>query len=97
MTILGIAGCTALVVAAMGISNSIRNIVNDQFDTIMKYDYNISFTEAFNKEERKNFIEKNSDILSECVFILSDEIEVVDDNKIKKATVVATDDPNITK
>jgi putative ABC transport system permease protein len=96
MTILGIAGCTSLVVAAMGISNSIRNIVNDQFDTIMKYDYNISFTEAFNKEERKNFIEKNSDILSECVFILSDEIEVVDDNKIKKATVVATDDPNIT-
>ena len=53
MTILGIAGCTSLVVAAMGISNSIRNIVNDQFDTIMKYDYNISFTEAFNKEERR--------------------------------------------
>lgn len=97
MTILGIAGCTSLVVAALGISNSIRNLGNNQFDTIMTYDYNISFTEEQSMEEREKFAEKFSDLLSECVFVSTQEMEVVQKGKIKKATIVATDDPEITR
>lgn len=97
MTVLGIAGCTSLVLAALGINNSIRNIVNDQFDTIMIYDYDISFTEAQSEEERAKFAEEFSGVLSECVFVSIDEVEAVQGNRIKKASVVATDDPDITE
>lgn len=97
MTVLGIAGCTSLVVAALGIGDSIRNVVNDQFDTIMVYDFSISFSEARSQEEREDFIEEFGDILSQCVFVSTDEKEVVYMDGIKKATVVATDDPNISK
>ncbi|HHW49057.1 MAG TPA: hypothetical protein GXX14_10645 [Clostridiaceae bacterium] len=97
MTVLGIAGCTSLVVAALGLGDSIRNIVNDQFDTIMTYDFDISFSEAQSKDEMEKFIRTFSDVLSECVFVSTGEVEVVQNDKIKKASVVATDDPAITK
>lgn len=97
MTVLGIAGCTSLVVAALGISDSIRNIANDQFDTIMTYDYNISFTEAQDDEDKEKFIEEFSNLLSECVFVSTVEIKVVENDQIKKASLVATDDPKITR
>lgn len=97
MTVLGIAGCTSLVVGAFGISDSIRNIVNDQFDTIMTYDYNISFVEAMSEDEREKFIEEYLDELSECIFVSTEEMEVVQGNQIKRVSVVATDDPDITK
>ncbi len=97
MTVLGIAGCAALVVAAMGVRDSIRNIVNDQFNTITIYDYNIAFIEAQSQQEREEFTQKFSDVLSQCVFVYTDEMEVVQGNNIKKVSIVATDDPNITK
>nr|PZN10494.1 MAG: ABC transporter permease [Caldicoprobacter oshimai] len=97
MTVLGIAGCTALVVAAMGVRDSIRNIVNDQFDTITIYDYTISFTEAQSEQEREKFVQEFSNVLSQCVFVCTDEMEVVQGDRVKKVSVVATDDPDITK
>lgn len=96
MTVFGIAGCTALVVAAMGVSDSIKNIVNDQFDYIMTHDYNISFTEAQSEEKRENFKSEFSDVLSECVFVCADEMEAVQNNRTKRINVVASDDPDIT-
>lgn len=37
MTVLGVAGCTALIVAAFGLLNSFDPLTNDQFNTIYKY------------------------------------------------------------
>ncbi|WP_158245886.1 ABC transporter permease [Herbinix hemicellulosilytica] len=97
MTVLGIAGCTSLVVAAMGISDSIKNIVNDQFDYIMTYDYSISFSKSLSKEEQEAFKSEYEDLLSVCIFVSSEELEAADESKTKRVTVVATDDPDITK
>lgn len=97
MTITGIAGCTALIVAAMGIRDSIKNVANDQFGSIMTYDYDILFTEEPGSEERESFINTYADELSEWVFVSTDEVEVVDGDILKKSSVLATDDPNITK
>lgn len=96
MTVTGIAGCTSLVVAAMGISDSIRNIANDQYETIMKYDYNISLSEAADDEDRERFMQAYGELLSDCVFVSTEEMEILSGNRIKKANVVITDDPAIT-
>lgn len=96
MTVIGIAGCTSLIVAALGIRDSIKNVANDQYGTIMTYDYDISFTDVLNKEERETFADSYKEELSECVFVTTDDLEVVYDGHVKKTSVVATDDPNIT-
>lgn len=95
-TVIGVSGCTALIVAALGISNSISNIANDQFDSIMKYDYSISFVDDQNNDDKAKFIEQYNNDLSECVFVSSNDVEVIDGDKKTKATVIATDDSNIT-
>ena len=91
------AGCTALIVAAMGIRDSVKNVANDQFDYIMVYDYEISFSEEQSLEDRDKFIKHHSGLLSECVFVTTDDIELEWKGTNKKASLVATDDPNITK
>jgi len=96
MTVLGVAGCTSLIVTALGIKDSISNIVNDQYDTITTYDYDIYFLEAQSEEDMREFREIYSELLSECVFVSTDNVEVISDKGIKKCHVVATDDPGIT-
>lgn len=97
MTITGIAGCTALIVAAMGIRDSIKNVANDQYGSIMTYDYDILFSEELDNDERENFISTYGDELSEWVFVATDEVEIVNGDILKNTSVIATDDPNITK
>lgn len=38
MTVIGVAGCTALIVSAFGLLNSFDPLLKDQFETIYKYD-----------------------------------------------------------
>ena len=46
MMLLGIAGCTALVLTGFGVNNSIANIANYQYDDIQRYDISVSFEEV---------------------------------------------------
>ena len=49
MTVVGVAGCTALIVAAFGLKDSIGIIVSKQFDDISKYD--VIFVPSESKDE----------------------------------------------
>lgn len=58
MTIIGISGCTALLVAGYGINDSIRGIVSNQYDELQKYDISIKLSDDLNVVEREDVIEK---------------------------------------
>lgn len=45
MTVIGVAGCTALMVAGFGIQDSLTKLVKTQYDDILKYDMRIELTE----------------------------------------------------
>lgn len=51
MTVIGVAGCTALIVAAFGLLNSFDPLTKDQFETIYKYDAVIIPKEGGAEEE----------------------------------------------
>lgn len=51
MTVIGISGCTALIVAGFGLRDSISDIANTQFDQILKYDLIIE-TDDTNKSDK---------------------------------------------
>ncbi len=97
MMILGTGGCTALLLAGLGLKDSISNIADDQFDTIMMYDYTLAFPNSLTGEERELFREDTSDLLSQCVFIATDTYDFTDKKGSQKINVIATDDPDITR
>lgn len=92
MTVMGIAGCTALILAALGIKDSIGNIANYQFDNIMTYDYEVYYLDEQDKDNK----EKYTDLLSENIFVTKETFELLKDNKTKTFNLISTDDESIT-
>ena len=67
MTIIGIAGCTALLVAGFGLNNSISRVVNTQFKEIFAYDLNLRYVAGEtddNKKEVEQMLAGETDVAS---------------------------------
>ena len=52
MMVMGIAGCTALVMAGFGIKDSVSNIAEFQYDEIEVYDMEVTFADGITEETR---------------------------------------------
>ncbi|NLI54849.1 MAG: FtsX-like permease family protein [Clostridiales bacterium] len=96
MMVLGIGGCTALLITGFGIRDSIANIAQDQFDNIMVYDFALVFDEGKDAAAQADFVGRTKDLLSSCVFVCDDTIQAETREGIKNVNVIATDDPDIT-
>lgn len=62
MTVIGVAGCTSLIIAGFGIRNAIGNMIPDQFGEIFKYEGTVSLKDNLNQEEIANEENKIKDI-----------------------------------
>ena len=60
MTIIGILGCTALILTGFGIKDSVTSVIPNQFDNVFCYDLEITMKDSLNKEEKQKFIEEIS-------------------------------------
>lgn len=58
MTVLGIAGCTALLVTGFGIKDSIQMIVSGQYGELLKYDMEISISNKTTDSKIKDMASK---------------------------------------
>lgn len=78
MTIIGIAGCTALILAGFGLQNSITSIVQKQYEDIYLYDFMGYYNDEISAKgltELENTINENSMITS-YMFIQQKAIDV---------------------
>ncbi len=62
MMVLGVSGCTALLVAAMGINTTIKKVAAFQYEEVINYDYLLVFNEDMDEKEQDGFIKYNEDI-----------------------------------
>ena len=65
MTIIGILGCTSLILAGFGLKDSIGSLMPNQYGKIFKYDFQINLKEGLNddqKVEYMNNLNENEDI-----------------------------------
>ena len=62
----------------------------------MTYDFAIVFDESKTVEQQESFRKNTSSILSESVFVCTDNISVDSREGVKSVNVIATGDPNIT-
>ena len=92
-TILGIAGCTALILAGFGLKDSIKDVTNFQFNNIIKYDKILMTNESVNQID----IEKellNDDKVENFTNVNTQNIKVLFNDEEEEVTMITPDDFN---
>ena len=97
MMILGIAGCTALVLTAFGIYDSVANIANYQFDDIQKYDISVTYEDALTEADTAALETAYGDRMETDAAALMTACDLTGSDATKSAYIVASDDPAITE
>ncbi len=92
MTVVGIAGCTALLVAAHGIRDSIAGVVSAQFEEVALYDYLAVFEAQPDETALRRFAEGPGRDLAEWRLLYQGNMDLDDGETIKSVIVVATED-----
>lgn len=97
MMLLGIGGCTALVLTALGLNDTIQNVVTRQYDDIILYDYEITMAYDMNEEEQEIFFRDAGDDIKDAMFLYRGLAEVSGSDAIKSATLTVTDGKKLCK
>lgn len=94
MMILGICGCTALLITGFGIRDSIKNVVAMQYDEIYHVDYEVIFNHGLSQEEQSAFADGNREYIDQCLFIYSGSVDARVGGQIKSVNLVVCDKDN---
>ena len=89
MMLLGIGGCTALLVTGFGIGDSISDIVSYQFEQVTLYDIGVSFREELSAQEQQDFRDTYPE--QEILFAYQGGIDLEFDSTVKNVNFLATD------
>ena len=93
MMVLGIGGCTALLLTGFGIRDSISNIVDYQFDEISLYDSQVTFQDAMSTQDQAAFLRDCTPSVERAVFFHGATVDVsAGDTTTSVNLVVAGDD-----
>ena len=90
MTVIGIAGCTALILAGFGLRDSIVDIVDLQFSNVQVYDDMIVMTSNKDKEELLEKL-KNDERIQKITLANMNNVSIKNKDTEKSATIIATD------
>lgn len=92
MMLVGIGGCTALLVTGFGLRDSVVNVVDFQFENITHYDLSVYFREALTAEEQKKFLEDIQGRCEESMFYHQSSVELEFDHRVKELYMISADD-----
>ena len=95
MMLLGTGGCLALLLAGLGLRDSVVNVAGDQFSTITMYDYVVNFAEHQTEAEQDTFRKEIAGTTEHCIFISNTALDVPSDVGIKSVNIVACSDSAI--
>ena len=91
MMVLGIGGCTALLVTGFGINDSIANLGNDQFGRIMLYDLSATFTENQTAQDQAAFTAALGDAAASVHFVHQGSVDVAYGDQTKQVNLIVSD------
>lgn len=99
MMVLGISGCTALLIAGMGINTTVKRVAEFQFKEVLNYDYLLAFNNNMDEAKQADFIsysdEVNNGKTGDILFVHEASAKVQLDGGSVDVTLVATDDKRI--
>lgn len=91
MMVVGIGGCTALLVTGFGINDSIANLANDQFGRIMRYDLSVAFSEDQDADAQAAFAEALGADVRDLRFIRQSSADVAYGDLTRQVNLIAAD------
>ena len=91
MMLVGIGGCTALLVTGFGLRDSIVNVVDYQFEEVTRYDLEVYFRDTVTEEDRADFL-KELDAEAESMFYHQGSVELEFDNRMKEIYMICAGD-----
>ena len=92
MMVIGISGCTALLVTGFGVQDSIANIANDQYDRIQVVDINVMLSEEVDDSTDELIAEIAGERVTEYAYVMEKTIDLVTDEAVKSLSLVAVDE-----
>ncbi len=75
MMILGISGCTALLLTGFGVRDSVTNVADMQYDEVQIYDIGITFSDE-EKADAKILEERMGDALERTAFLYEESVDL---------------------
>lgn len=96
MMILGIGGCASLVLAGLGLQDSIAGISDHQYDNIEKYDVMVAFEKELTEESHQQFQDKYEDELRNTAVFQQSTVTLKNNGVVKSSSLIVTDDENMT-
>lgn len=93
MTLIGIAGCTALIFMGFGLRNSIATIVSKQYEEIRRYDFEITLKNELTEEQKQElnkYIEENGHN-SKYTYLRQQTNDVMANGKEQNVYIIGTD------
>ena len=91
LMILGISGCTALLLTGFGIRDSIQNVTAYQYGEIILYDAEITFTDSLDKPQQEDFVARHDDFES-ILFLSVCNADITADSGTKSVSLTAVSD-----
>lgn len=98
MTLLGVAGCTALMFTGFGLKDSLTSIVDAQYNSVFNYDVEVQLQENISTEEKAGFQEFLLDhpVIEDSIFIRKENMKIVTPDASKDLnTVVLGEDQDV--
>ena len=100
MMIVGIAGCTALLITAFGLYDSICNVVDIQFDNIMKHDLSVMFDSKYRQYELEDAAKEaleNTGVKFDYAVVKDDKAKNNGSGYVRDLEMFISDDPGTGK
>ena len=94
MMILGISGCTALLIAGFGINDTVKNVVGFQYNEIIKYDYSVHFSKAMDHQKQQEFRSETEASVSDLKFVHEEDVSFTSEEDKTELTLIACGDDN---
>ena len=89
MMLVGIGGCTALLMTGFGIRDSISRIVDVQFRDVTSYDMEVYFSDGQTEAQQQEFREKMSNYSDEILFFHQVSGEIGTDSQTRDIYIIA--------
>ncbi len=96
MMLLGISGCTALVLTGFGVNDSIKNISERQFSQLYNFDYTVSFKQSMGFDDASllkynEFLKSADSHIDDALLIHKSKGSIIKNKKSTETYIIATD------
>ncbi|NLD18769.1 MAG: FtsX-like permease family protein [Clostridiales bacterium] len=97
MMILGIAGCTALVIAGFGINDSVAGLADHQYSKVETYDTTVMFSEAIDDDKYQQINQVNRDDIENATRVEQVAVNASGNGVSKTCYLMISADENLSK